>query len=132
MIKIPAIPENLDMLPALDGVAFLITSVFTPTQAYIAAQAGARYVAPYLHQITTDIGDGIGALKKMVAYVEGPEPRSWREYDPVDEIAEVLICRAHHVTLPINMIEAMFTHEYSYRAISRFEAAVEAHLKQRA
>jgi len=133
VVKIPAIPENLDMLPALDGITFLITSVFTPTQAYIAAQAGARYVAPYLHQITTDIGDGIGALKKMVAYVEGTGTEILAaNMTSVDEIAEVLYAGAHHVTLPINMIEAMFTHEYSYRAISRFEAAVEAHLKQRA
>jgi len=131
VIKIPAVPENLDMLPALAGIPTLITSVFTPTQAYVAAQAGARYVAPYVHQITTDIGDGIGALEKMVAYVEGTGTEILAaNMTSVDEIADVLVAGAHHVTLPLRMIEAMFTHEYSYRAISRFEAAVEALAKQ--
>lgn len=127
VIKIPAIPENLAMLPALAGTPILITSVFTATQAYVAAQAGARYVAPYVHQITTDIGDGIGALKQMIAFVEGTGTEIVAaNMTSVEEVTEVLYAGAHHITLPLNMIEAMFAHEYSYRAISRFEAAVEA------
>ena len=132
VIKVPAIPENLDMLPMMPGVPFLVTSVFTPTQAYVAAQAGARYVAPYVNQITTDIGDGIEAVRKMARFVEGTGTEILAaNLTSADEIAEVLYAGAHHVTLPLAMIEAMFDHEYSYRAITRFEDAVKALIASR-
>ncbi len=38
----------------------------------------------------------------------------------------MLAARVHHVTLPLNLIEAMFTHEYSYRTITHFEEALAA------
>ena len=127
VVKVPAIPENLELLAQMDAIPFLVTSVFTPTQAYVAAQVGARYVAPYVNQITTDIGDGIDAVRKMVHYVEGTGTEILAaNMTSVDEITEVLSAGAHHVTLPLAMIEAMFRHEYSYRAITRFEAAVAA------
>ena len=133
VVKVPAIPENLELLAHMEDIPFLVTSVFTPTQAYVAAQAGARYVAPYVNQITTDIGDGIEAVRKMVQYVEGTGTEILAaNMTSVAEVTDVLSAGAHHITLPLAMIEAMFSHEYSYRAITRFEAAVEAVAKQQA
>jgi len=125
VIKVPAIPENLEMIPALAGIPVLVTCVFTAAQAYVAAQAGARYVAPYVHQITTDTGNGIDILTKMAYLLKGsPTEIVAANLTSVEEITDALLAGAHHVTLPLKLIEAMFTHEYSYRAISRFEEQV--------
>lgn len=42
----------------------------------------------------------------------------------MQEIIDVLCADAHHVTLPLDMIEKMGDHALSVRAIQRFKQAV--------
>ncbi len=48
------------------GVGVLMTAIFTPTQALLAAKAGADFVAPYVNRIDNVCGDGVGVVAEIV------------------------------------------------------------------
>lgn len=71
-VKIPTTAEGLKAMKALSAEGFNITAtaVYTTAQAYLAAKAGADYVAPYVNRIDNLGGDGIGTVKKIQNILE--------------------------------------------------------------
>ena len=67
-LKIPICEAGLKAAKELkkDGVGVLMTAIFTPTQALMAAKAGADYVAPYVNRIDNVCGDGVGVIAEIV------------------------------------------------------------------
>lgn len=67
VVKIPSIPEGFKAIRLLhrEGIATCGTVVYTPMQAYLAAKAGADYVAPYVNRIDNMGFDGTEIVKKM-------------------------------------------------------------------
>ena len=66
-IKIPSIPEGFKAMKQLykEGIKTTATVIYTPLQAYLAAKAGASYVAPYVNRID-DMGyDGVLITKAI-------------------------------------------------------------------
>lgn len=61
VVKIPSVPEGFKAIRVLreEGIATCGTVVYTPMQAYLAAKAGASYVAPYVNRIDNMGYDGI-------------------------------------------------------------------------
>ena len=60
IVKIPSIPEGFKAIRMLkaEGLHTCGTVVYTPLQAYLAAKAGADYVAPYVNRIDNMGYDG--------------------------------------------------------------------------
>ena len=72
-VKIPMTENGLKACSALSkaGIPVNVTLVFSPAQALLAVNAGARYVSPVLGRID-DIGyDGIGELEEIAEVLEG-------------------------------------------------------------
>lgn len=67
VVKIPSIPEGFKAIRELSqqGVTTCGTVVYTPMQAYLAAKAGAAYVAPYINRIDNMGFDGVETVKKI-------------------------------------------------------------------
>lgn len=66
-IKVPSVPEGLKAMRMLkaEGYNITATAIYTPMQAYLAAKAGADYVAPYINRIDNLGADGIETAKKI-------------------------------------------------------------------
>lgn len=66
-IKIPTVPEGLKAMRILtaEGYHVTATTIYTPIQAFLAAKAGAEYVAPYLNRIDNLGADGVMVTKKI-------------------------------------------------------------------
>ena len=66
-IKVPVTREGLAAIGLLkkEGALVTGTAVYTRLQAYLAAQAGADYVAPYVNRIDNLGGDGIRTVKDI-------------------------------------------------------------------
>ncbi len=64
-VKIPTIPEGLKAMKKLHAQGFKITAtaIYTPMQAYLAAKAGADYVAPYVNRIDNLGANGVESVK---------------------------------------------------------------------
>ena len=67
IVKIPSIPEGFKAMKKLKemGITTCGTVVYTPMQAYLAAKAGASYVAPYVNRIDNMGYDGIAVTKEI-------------------------------------------------------------------
>ncbi|WP_077302556.1 transaldolase family protein [Virgibacillus pantothenticus] len=67
IIKIPVTVEGIRAIGILKkhGVKTLATTVYTPMNAYIAAKAGADFVAPYVNRIENLNGNGTQVIKEI-------------------------------------------------------------------
>lgn len=67
VVKIPSIPEGFKAIKILKekGIQTCGTVVYTPMQAYLAAKAGASYVAPYVNRIDNLGYDGVKVTKDI-------------------------------------------------------------------
>ena len=63
-VKIPIGEEGLKATMELKkmGIGVLMTAIFTPAQALIAAKAGADFVAPYVNRLDNIAGDGVAVV----------------------------------------------------------------------
>lgn len=66
-VKIPSVPEGFKAMKALskEGVNLTATAVYTPLQAFLAAQSGAAYAAPYINRIDNMGYNGIQVAKNI-------------------------------------------------------------------
>jgi len=128
-VKIPCTTENLSLLAYLtdQGITCAVTAVFGAHQAYLACEAGAQYVVPYVNRSTRLQGDGINLVNEIRAVVmaadTGTEVLAASIKTP-GEAVEALIAGAHHLSLPLDLIMAMGEHSLSQQAIVDFNRAV--------
>lgn len=66
-VKIPVNPEGLKAIKYLSKEGFKITAtaIYSINQAYLAAEAGANYLAPYINRIDNLGYDGINIAKNI-------------------------------------------------------------------
>ena len=67
-VKIPAISEGFEAMQILRDtteILFTATAVYTPMQAYLAAECGAAYVAPYVNRIDNMGFNGLEITKQI-------------------------------------------------------------------
>lgn len=71
-IKIPVSFEGVKAIKVLSDMGYLCTgtAVYTVEQAYMAAHAGAKWIAPYVNRIETTYGDGVGTVCEMQEMLE--------------------------------------------------------------
>ena len=67
VVKLPSVPEGFKAMKILreEGIKTCGTVVYTPMQAYLAAKAGASFVAPYVNRIDNMGYDGIGVVEQI-------------------------------------------------------------------
>ncbi len=129
VIKIPATLENLAMAARLidSGIECAITAVYSPAQAYLAAQVEATFAIPYVNRITRQLGDGLAVVRDVAQILQGTQTEVLAaSLKTVDEVVATLLAGADHVTIPLDLILAMGEHELSRQAIEEFNASLKA------
>ena len=117
--------------PTREGFAFAaeitaehktcLTAIFSPAQALAARAAGADYIAVYVNRATKWIGDGL-ALTRVCAEVlvgSGTEILA-ASLKSVDEVVAAFNAGAQHLTLPLEILQALIESEPSARAVAMF------------
>src|SRR3989454_4271733 len=68
MVKVPLIPEGLKACKALasEGIKVNVTLCFSPSQALLAAKAGAWCVSPFIGRLDDISEDGMGLIQDIV------------------------------------------------------------------
>lgn len=125
VIKLPMTIDGLKTCKILTekGIKTNVTLIFTPSQALLAARAGATYVSPFLGRLD-DIGsDGVNLIAEIAeifnihgikseiiaASIRNP----WHS-------KEAALAGAHIGTIPYSTLVAMTKHELTDRGIERF------------
>ena len=128
-IKIPTTTENLTLARhlAAEGAIVGMTAIFSPAQVVLAAAAGARYVLRYVDRSTRLLGDGLGLVREMRAVADAVTAGGGPSIEIIaasiktpEQAVATLLAGAHHLTLPIAVIEAMGEHDLSRAAIDEF------------
>jgi transaldolase len=94
VVKIPLIPEGLKAVKTCtdEDIATNVTLCFSPTQALLAAKAGATYISPFVGRLDDVSGDGMDTVADIVEI-----------YDNYGFGTEVLVASVRH---PMHVVEA--------------------------
>jgi len=124
-LKVPCTVHGLAFTAQVSArVTVAVTGVFTPAQAYLAAQAGAEYVIPYVNRVTRFTGDGPGLVGHMAAILDPTECEILAAgIKSPAEAVDTLLAGAQHVSLPLDVILAMVENPLTETAVADFEAA---------
>jgi len=122
------IPISLDGLKATkilsgEGIAINMTLIFSPTQALLAAKAGAKFVSPFIGRLDDISQDGMDLIREIVTIFEN--------YRFACEIIVASIRHPRHVveaallgadicTIPYNVIEKLARHPLTDQGIEKF------------
>ena len=125
VIKIPMTAEGLKAVSRLSkkGIHTNVTLIFSPSQALLAARAGATYVSPFVGRLNDISSDGnklIGDIASIfdihgidteiiAASIRGPE-----------DVADAALAGAHIATIPYKVICQMIKHPLTDIGIERF------------
>jgi transaldolase len=125
VVKVPLIPEGLKAVKKLtsEGIKTNVTLCFSPTQAILAAKAGATYISPFIGRIDDIAGDGMELIDQIVTI--------YRNYDYATEVLAASIRHPVHVvqaamigadvaTLPHKVIHQLLKHPLTDLGLQQF------------
>ena len=127
-LKIPATTENMALVAEFSApqVKVALTAMFSLAQAYVACEAGATYLLPYVNRTTRLRGDGLAFVRELVrvchAVERGTEVLAASVKSP-QEAVQTLLAGAHHVSMPLPVLLAMGHDPLSDQAVAEFAQA---------
>lgn len=125
VIKVPLIEEGLKAVKTLDqeGIKTNVTLCFSPTQALLAAKAGATYISPFIGRLDDRSHNGIELVQEM--------RKIYNNYNLDTQIIVASIRNPLHVldsalygadiaTIPFKVIQKLVKHPLTDIGIQRF------------
>lgn len=125
-VKIPVVPEGLVAIKALTrlGVPVLGTAVYGAAQGFLAALAGAAYIAPYVNRIDAQVGSGIEVVRELQTLLEQHTPDSVicaASFRTPRQALDCLLAGCQTITLPPDIAEAFLNDPAVFAAVGKFE-----------
>ena len=122
VLKIPASLVGFKAVACLmENITCAVTSIYSPSQALVAVEAGAKYAITYVDRTTRLMGDGIALVTDMASILAGSQTEIMAASikSPTQAIAS-LRAGARHLTLPLRIIQSLTNHELSLQTIDEF------------
>ncbi len=125
-IKVPICEAGLKATPILkkNRIGVLMTAIFTPSQALIAAMAGADFVAPYVNRLDNVIGDGVDVVAEIVQQFElfGTDCKVLAaSFKNVQQVNNCASAGCHCVTVAPGILKDIVSHPLTDVAVADFE-----------
>ena len=136
VVKLPLTPDGLGACSELTsrGVRTNVTLCFSPSQAILAARAGATYVSPFLGRLDDISNDGIDLLERICAvfrtqgYQTEVLAASLRS---PQHVVDAALAGADIATMPANVFRQMVRHPLTDAGLERFLADWQAYQASR-
>lgn len=125
VIKIPMTAEGLKAVKRLSAMNIKtnVTLIFSPSQALLAARAGATYVSPFVGRLN-DISSGGTNLIKTIAEIFAIHDIQTEiiaaSIRSPEDVVDAALAGAHIATIPYNIICRMISHPLTDSGIERF------------
>jgi len=98
-----------------------ITAIFDPAQALAAQAAGANYIAVYVNRATKWMGDGLRLTRAIAEVLTGSKTEILAaSLKSTDEVVAAHNAGAHHLTLPLKVLNEMTASSHSSKAVEEF------------
>ena len=126
VIKIPITSEGLKTVKILssEGIMTNVTLLLSPSQAILAAKAGATYICPFLGRLDDISFNGLELIRQIRAiYASYPEIETEIIVASVRNplhVVEAAMLGAEIVTIPPAIIEQMVKHPLTDKGIAQF------------
>ncbi len=125
VVKVPMTVDGVKALNVLarEGIRVNVTLVFSPSQALIAAKAGAYFVSPFLGRLDDISQDGLGLLREILEvyrpYNFSTQVLAASLRHPMHVVAAAKM-GAHIGTMPFKVFEQLFKHPLTDRGLEGF------------
>ncbi|MEW6543875.1 MAG: fructose-6-phosphate aldolase [Nitrospirota bacterium] len=127
VVKCPLIPEGLKATKRLaaEGIRVNVTLCFSPTQALLAAKAGAWCVSPFIGRLDDVSSNGMELIRQIVAI--------YRNYDFKTQVLVASVRHPQHVveaalaggdicTMPYSVFQQLYKHPLTDIGLKKFLA----------
>lgn len=127
VVKVPLIKEGLKAVRILsdEGVHTNVTLCFSPTQALLAAKAGATYISPFIGRLDDISRDGMELIEQIVTiygnYGYATQVLAASIRHPIHVLQAALI-GADVATMPLKVLEQLIHHPLTESGLERFLA----------
>lgn len=125
VVKVPLIEEGLVACRRFraEGIKVNVTLCFSPTQALVAAKAGASYISPFVGRLDDVASDGMNLIHQILTI--------YRNYDYETEVlvasvrhpqhvVEAAMMGAHVATMPAKVLHSLLLHPLTDKGIDLF------------
>ena len=124
-LKIPSTSENFPLAKhfAKDGFTIGMTTIFSPGQAFLACEAGAKIIFPYVNRTTRLLGNGLALVRQLrdvVDALKSPVEILAASIKSTEEATDTILAGAHGLTIPLNIIQSLGQNPNSQQAIADF------------
>lgn len=126
IIKVPVIPEGLAAIKALStlGIPTLGTAVYGTAQGFLAALAGAKYIAPYVNRIDAQGGNGIETVSELQTLLTQHQVNAKvcaASFRTPRQALDCLLIGCGSITIPPDVAEAFLSDPAVFAAVDQFE-----------
>ena len=125
VVKVPLIKEGLKAVRTFsaEGIKTNVTLCFSPSQALLAAKAGASYISPFVGRLDDISHNGMQLIEEIV--------QIYRNYDYQTEVlvasirhplhfVEAALIGADVCTMPFSVIDKLFSHPLTDNGLEKF------------
>jgi transaldolase len=125
VVKVPMTPAGIAATRQLtrEGIRVNMTLVFSPTQALLAAKAGATYISVFVGRVDDVASEGMRTIEDAVQIVENygfdSEVLVASIRHPM-HVVEAARLGAHIATMPFKVMEQLFQHPLTDIGLQRF------------
>jgi len=125
VVKCPLIPEGIKATKQLssEGIRVNVTLCFSPTQAILAAKAGAWCVSPFIGRLDDVSSDGMALIRQIVTIYKNYDYKTLVLVASVrhpQHVVESALAGGHICTMPYGVFQSLFKHPLTDAGLKRF------------
>jgi transaldolase len=135
VVKVPLIAEGLKATKRLaaDGIKVNVTLCFSPTQALLAAKAGAWCVSPFIGRLDDISSNGMELIRQILTIYRNYDYKTQVLVASVrhpQHVVEAALAGGHICTMPFSIFQQMVKHPLTDSGLKKFLADWEAQAKK--
>ena len=135
VVKVPLIAEGLKATKRLaaEGIKVNVTLCFSPTQALLAAKAGAWCVSPFIGRLDDISSNGMELIRQILTIYRNYDFKTQVLVASVrhpQHVVEAALAGGHICTMPFSIFQQMVKHPLTDSGLKKFLADWEAQAKK--
>lgn len=125
VVKCPLIPEGIKATKKLssEGIRVNVTLCFSPTQAILAAKAGAWCVSPFIGRLDDVSSDGMALIRQIITIYKNYDYKTLVLVASVrhpQHVVEAALVGGHICTMPFSIFQQLFKHPLTDLGLKKF------------
>jgi transaldolase len=135
VVKVPLIAEGLKATKRLtaEGIRVNVTLCFSPTQALLAAKAGAWCVSPFIGRLDDISSNGMELIRQIVTIYKNYDYKTYILVASVrhpQHVVEAALAGGHICTMPFSIFQQMVKHPLTDTGLKKFLSDWDAQSKK--